>query len=153
MQSLTKFLKINSIAAILCLMFFGNSAYSFTPFKYSTEVKVSFAKGSSVLSDSVRVALARHLPRIFSLYIDRILIVTDGDEGGSKLSNQMLAEARSQALRQFFVDAGVPAETIFTKVVLTNQGGNSILEYVGTCAGGGVTCPYCVSDTTLLCKK
>ncbi|NKI72744.1 hypothetical protein GN109_25315 [Collimonas pratensis] len=152
-RTLLKFWKIRGIAVVVFSALLSQPAYSFTPLKYSGDVKVSFSKNSSIPSDSVKITLARHLPRLFSLHLEMLIIITDGDTLGSGENSQVsLAEARGRALRQFFVDAGVPGDKIYTTTRLTSQGNTSELEYVGTCVGGDTTCPYCVSEDTLICK-
>ena len=150
---LSKFWKLLGIAILALSAFLSHPAYSFTPIKHSEVVKISFSKNSSTLSDSTKITLARHLPRLFSLHLENVVIIADGDAPGSSTNDQIsLAKARATTLRQFFIDAGVPGEQIYSVTKLSEHGNASVLEYVGTCTGGDTACPYCVSETTLICR-
>lgn len=141
-----------SALALSAILIFPASAFPLSIQLWTGKETVKFSKGSWKLSDSSKVQLARHIPRINAFNVEIVLIVATGD--GVKSSSSMdrtidtsLAEARANAVRQFFIDAGYSPKIIIseTKVFsVTDKNfryslGTANIEYIGPCKPGYVS--------------
>ena len=80
------------------------------PFRLATETFFDFDK--SVLKDEGRAALDDVVARLAASQYDTITIVGHTDRIGTTQYNQKLSERRANAMRDYLVGQGVPAEKI-----------------------------------------
>ena len=134
------------LVTILATLLISAPSYAVTPYKWTGDVSISFLKGSSALSDSSKIQLARHLQRINALNLEVIIIAAAGDhvESKSNKSRELsLAKARAESIRQFFLNAGYPEQLIYDETkhpaspwVSGPSPGTSRVLYIGFCKPG-----------------
>lgn len=164
MVTVLRGLRFGALLLTIAGMLLPCPAVSLSLAKPTGHVYVSFDENGSTLSDSIKVQLARHLPRIQALDIEFILIIASGDswdEDTSNFEQISLSKARANAVRQFFLDAGIAEHRIYvfgqsahfsppTRELYPGYvppPGSAVIEYMGICKYGyGAVCEAEPSD-------
>ena len=152
MATVLRVLRVGALLSVIGAMLLPCSAVSMQPVKYVGHATVSFEKNGSALSDPLKVQLARHLPRIRALHLEIILVIASGDSWDVNASNAeqiSLSIARANAVRQFFLDAGIPERRIYAERQSAPYSpgrelfpgyvpppGTALVEYIGPCGYG-----------------
>lgn len=126
-------------------------AFAFQP-RIEEKIVLSFSNTSSTLSSANKVALARHLPRINSISLEVIVVLLWTSQPAEQTKTQKFNQLnikRERSIRNFFIDAGLPANRIYVQIESLNapattnrdsskQRKDGVVEivYVGSCKEG-----------------
>lgn len=110
--------RVTRLFSVAISIFHLSITHAFSPIKGTRDSIILFSSGSSSLSESAKYELSTQLSCIRSIDLEVVLILAFGDDRQEERNGSdqvLLANQRANAVRSFFVDAGISNSRIYTE--------------------------------------